>query len=331
MIITKTPFRISFCGGGSDIADFYREHGGCVLSTTINRYMYLTIHPYFDESRTALKYSQNEIVDDINDIRHSIFHCVLNEQHISGVEIGSTADIPSGTGLGSSSSFTVGLLHTLACYKGKYISKGKLADEACKVEIDKLGAPIGKQDQYAAAFGGLNFITFHKDDTVSVEPVITKGKTVKQLQENLVMFYTGITHDANKILSEQKQNLTQADKTRNLIRMCELARAMKQSLEENQIDDIGTILDEGWQKKRELAGSISSSRIDELYDCARRNGAVGGKLLGAGGGGFLLFYCPKERQALLREKLRLRSFPFLFEHDGSSVVYIGDKYWEDAR
>lgn len=254
MIITKTPFRISFCGGGSDMADFYREYGGCVLSTTINRYMYLTIHPYFDESRTALKYSQNEIVDDINDIRHSIFHCVLNEQHISGVEIGSTADIPSGTGLGSSSSFTVGLLHTLACYKGKYISKGKLAEEACKVEIEKLGAPIGKQDQYAAAFGGLNFITFHKDDTVSVEPVITRGTTIKQLQENLVMFYTGITHDANKILSEQKQNLTQADKTGNLIRMCELAGAMKQSLEENQIDDIGAILDEGWRKNGNWPG-----------------------------------------------------------------------------
>ena len=140
------------------MADFYREYGGCVLSTSINRYMYMTMHPYFDENRTALKYSQNEIVEDIKDIKHSIFHCVLNDKQISGVEISSTADVPSGTGLGSSSAFTVGLLHTLACYKGKYISKGKLAEEACKVEIDKLGAPIGKQDQYAVAFGGMNFI-----------------------------------------------------------------------------------------------------------------------------------------------------------------------------
>lgn len=331
MIITKTPFRVSFCGGGSDIADFYREYGGCVLSTTINRYMYLTIHPYFDESRTSLKYSQNEIVNNINDIKHSIFHCVLNEQHISGVEISSTADVPSGTGLGSSSSFTVGLLHTLACYKGRYVSKGRLAEEACKVEIEKLGAPIGKQDQYAAAFGGLNFITFHKDDTVSVEPVITKGRTLRQLQENLVMFYTGLTHDANQILSEQKKNIAKADKTKNLIRMCELARDMKKSLEENEIRDFGAILNESWQKKRELAGSISNARIDELYACAMEYGAGGGKLLGAGGGGFLLFYCPKERQALLREKLRLKPFPFQFEHDGSSVIYIGDKYWEDNR
>ncbi|MEY8336985.1 GHMP kinase [Lachnospiraceae bacterium 62-35] len=331
MIITKTPFRVSFCGGGSDMADFYREHSGCVLSTTINRYMYLTIHPYFDESRTALKYSQNEIVDNINHIQHSIFHCALNEQHISGVEISSTADVPSGTGLGSSSSFTVGLLHTLACYKGKYISKGKLAEEACKMEIEKLGAPIGKQDQYAAAFGGLNFITFHKDDTVSVEPVITKGDTLKRLQENLVMFYTGLTHDANKILSEQKQNIRKADKTKNLLDMCGLARDMKKSLEENEIGNFGDILNESWQKKRELSESISSPKIDELYACALENGAAGGKLLGAGGGGFLLFYCKKEKQALLREKLRLKPFPFQFEHDGSSVIYIGDKYWEETR
>ncbi len=330
MIITKTPFRVSFCGGGSDIPDFYKEYGGCVLSTTINRYMYLTIHPYFDEQKTALKYSQNEIVENINDIKHSIFHCVLNEKKISGVEISSTADVPSGTGLGSSSSFTVGLIHTLACYQGKYYSKAKLAEDACKVEIEKLGAPIGKQDQYAAAFGGLNFITFHKDDTVSVEPVITKGSTLKELQDHLVMFYTGITHDANKILAQQKQNIAaKTDKVKNLISMCELAKSMKESLENNEIKDFGNIMHESWMKKRELAGSISNTRIDELYECAMEYGATGGKLLGAGGGGFLLFYCPKEKQPLLREKLRLKPFPFAFEHDGSSVVYIGDKYWEE--
>jgi len=331
MIITKTPFRISFCGGVSDMADFYREHGGCVLSTTINRYMYLTIHPYFDEQKTALKYSQNEIVDHINDIQHSIFHCVLNDKKISGVEISSTADVPSGTGLGSSSSFTVGLLHILSCYKGKYLSKSALAKEACEVEIDKLGAPIGKQDQYAAAFGGLNFIRFHKDDSVSVEPVIMKGKTLAELQDNLVMFYTGLTHDANKILAKQKKNIAEKEeKRRSLLRMCELAESMKMALEDNDIRNFGKILNEGWMKKRELAGSITSPFIDELYDTALRNGATGGKLLGAGGGGFLLFCCPKEKQAMLREKLRLKQFPFKFEHDGSSVVYIGDKYWEDV-
>jgi len=290
--------------------------------------MYISLHPYFDSRKTVLKYSQTEIVDDLNEINHTIFRCVLNNKHIEGVEISSTADVPSGTGLGSSSSFTVGLLHTLYCYKGKYISKAKLAEEACAVEINKLGNPIGKQDQYAASFGGLNIITFHQDDTVSVEPIIAKAETIGELQDNLVMFYTGITHDANKILAEQKKNISMEDKTQNLLQMCALARNMKQSLENNHLSDFGEILNEGWKRKRELAGGITSQRIDELYETALQSGATGGKLLGAGGGGFLLFYCPKEKQERLKNKLRLKSFPFSFEHDGSSVVYIGDKYWD---
>ena len=310
MIITKTPFRVSFCGGGSDIADFYREYGGCVLSTTINKYMYLMLHPYFDENKTSLKYSQNEMVEDIQMIDHSIFRCVLNEKQIKGVEISSTADVPSGTGLGSSSSFTVGLLHTLACYEGKYLSKGELAKEACRVEIEKLGAPIGKQDQYAAAYGGLNFIRFHKNDMVSVDPIITKRDTIQELENNLVMFYTGLTHDANAILTHQKKNISQKAKADNLLRMCELAEYMKTSLENNELSNFGDILNESWQKKKELAGGISNQAIDDLYECAMQNGALGGKLLGAGGGGFLLFYCPKEKQAALQNILGLKSFPF---------------------
>lgn len=327
MLITKTPFRVSFCGGGSDIADFYKEHGGCVLSTTINRYMYISIHPYFDEKLTALKYSQTEIVDDLDKIQHSIFHTVLKDMNISGVEISSTADIPSGTGLGSSSAFTVGLLHTLNCYKGKYVSKEKLAQEACRVEIEKLGNPIGKQDQYAAAQGGLNFISFHRDDTVSVEPVIMQLETKRALQDNLIMFYTGLTHDANVILAEQKKNIVQADKTQNLLSMCELANNMKRSLETNDLSTFGEILNEGWIKKRELASGITNPRIDEIYDCAMKNGARGGKLLGAGGGGFLLFYCEKQKQKHLEDVLGLKPFEFDFEQDGTSVAYIGNKYW----
>lgn len=328
MIITKTPFRISFGGGGSDIADFYQEYGGCVLSTSINRYMYLMIHPYFDEKKTALKYSKNEIIEDIKDIEHSIFRCVLNEKNISGVEICTTADVPSGTGLGSSSAFTVGLLHTLYCYQGKYISKAKLAKEACEIEIQKLGNPIGKQDQYASAFGGLNFISFHKDETVSVEPIITKSGTLKELQDNLIMFYTGIVHDANIILSEQKKNIGKTASRSNLLQMCGLAKEMKCALEKNELADFGNLLNEGWMRKRELAGNISNAVIDDLYHTALHNGAVGGKLLGAGGGGFFLFYCPQEKQERLKKALGLRAFDFAFEHDGSSVVYIGDKYWE---
>lgn len=327
MIITKTPFRVSFCGGGSDMADFYRKHEGCVLSTSINKYMYISIHPYFNENQTALKYSQNEIVDDIGQIKHRIMRQVLTDMNVSGVEIVSTADVPSGTGLGSSSSFTVGLLHTLNCYKGKYVSQKKLAEEACKVEIEKLGAPIGKQDQYAAACGGLNMITFHQNDEVTVEPIIMDKNTCRALEDNLVMFYTGITHDANQILAEQKQNISQTDKTNNLIRMCDLAKEMKSSLECNNISEFGRILNEGWELKRKLASGISGQAIDDMYEKALKNGAVGGKLLGAGGGGFLLFYCEKDKQAQLETALGLRRFDFHFEFDGTSVVYIGDRYW----
>lgn len=328
MIITKTPFRISFCGGGSDIPDFYLENEGCVLSTSINRYMYISIHPFFDNRKTALKYSQTEIVDDLSDIKHSIFKQVLNDKNVSGVEITSTADVPSGTGLGSSSAFTVGLLHSLYCYKGKYVSKAQLAEEACDVEINKLGNPIGKQDQYAAACGGLNFITFHRDDTVSVEPIISRPDTLQALQDNIVVYYTGLTHDANEILAEQKKNICKADKTKNLIQMCGLARDMKKILEQNDLSEFGAILDEGWHRKKELARGISATIIDEIYDTAIANGASGGKLLGAGGGGFLLFYCEKYKQKRLEEALGLKRFPVKFEHDGTSVVYLGDKYWD---
>lgn len=327
MIITKTPFRVSFCGGGSDMATFYKQYGGCVLSTSINRYMYLTIHPYFDETKTALRYSNIEIVDDIMNIKHSIFRQVLNDMNVSGVEISSTADVPSGTGLGSSSSFTVGLLHTLHCYQGKYVSKENIAAEACRVEIEKLRNPIGKQDQYAAACGGLNFIEFNQDETVTVSPIITDYETKEALQENLMMFYTGITHDANVILAEQKKNISADEKAKNLIQMCDLARDMKVALESNELSDFGKMLNEGWIRKRELASGVTNPKIDELYECAIRNGASGGKLLGAGGGGFLLFYCEKYKQKKLEEALGLKKFPFKFEHDGTSVVYIGDKYW----
>jgi D-glycero-alpha-D-manno-heptose-7-phosphate kinase len=327
MIITKTPFRVSFCGGGSDMAAFYKRYGGCVLSTSINRYMYLTIHPYFNEKKTALRYSSIEIVDDIRDIKHSIYRQVMNDMNVSGVEISSTADVPSGTGLGSSSAFTVGLIHTIHCYQSKYVGKEDIAAEACRVEIEKLGNPIGKQDQYAAACGGLNFIEFNQDDTVTVSPIVMDNETKDALQDNLVMFYTGITHDANTILAEQKKNISEDDKANNLLKMCELASDMKKSLEADELSDFGEILNEGWIRKRELASGVTSPKIDELYECAMTHGASGGKLLGAGGGGFLLFYCEKYKQKKLEEALGLRRFPFKFEHDGTSVVYIGDKYW----
>lgn len=328
MLITKTPFRISFCGGGSDLESFYAKHGGCVLSTTINKYMYISIHPYFDSNYTSLKYSQNELVSDISKIEHTIFKQVLADTNVDGVEISSTADVPGGTGLGSSSTFTVGLLNTLYCYKGKFASKAKLANEACEVEIDKLGAPIGKQDQYAAAFGGLNFIKFNKDGTVSVSPIMMLADTYKKLQNNLMMFYTGTTRSANSILSEQKKNMSNEDKANNLVKMCDFAYEMKESLENNDLSTFGKILNDSWELKRTLASGISNTDIDRAYEIAMKNGALGGKLLGAGGGGFLLFYCEEENQDKLRKEIGLKEFDFKFEQDGTSVVYIGDKYWK---
>lgn len=327
MIITKTPFRVSFCGGGSDMANFYEKYGGCVLSTSINKYCYISIHPYFNENQTLLKYSENELVDSPDQIKHRIFRQVLTDMGIHGVEISSTADIPGGTGLGSSSTFTVGLLNTLNCYNGKFVSKDKLAKLACEVEIEKLGNPIGKQDQYGAALGGLNFIKFNQDGSVSHEPILMEGKTYKKLQKNLLMFYTGTTRSANTILAEQTKNITSDDKAKNLLKMCGLAKDMKVALENNDISSFGKILDEGWQLKKELASGIANPAIDEAYEIAMKNGALGGKLLGAGGGGFLLFYCEEEKQDQLKKAIGLRELDFSFERDGTSVIYIGDKYW----
>jgi len=327
MIITKTPFRVSFCGGGSDMANFYEKYGGCVLSTSINKYCYISIHPYFNENQTLLKYSENELVDSPDQIKHRIFRQVLTDMGIHGVEISSTADIPGGTGLGSSSTFTVGLLNTLNCYNGKFVSKDKLAKLACEVEIEKLGNPIGKQDQYGAALGGLNFIRFNQDGSVSHEPILMEGKTYKELQKNLLMFYTGTTRSANTILAEQTKNITSEDKARNLLKMCGLAKDMKVALENNDISSFGKILDEGWQLKKELASGIANPAIDEAYEIAMKNGALGGKLLGAGGGGFLLFYCEEEKQEQLKKAIGLKELDFSFDRDGTSVIYIGDKYW----
>lgn len=325
MIITRTPFRMSFAGGGSDIASFYEKHGGCVLSTSINKYMYISIHPSFEAINTVLKYSQTEIVQDTDEINHKYFKEVLNMLRISGVEISSTADVPAGTGLGSSSSFTVGLLHALYSYKGKFVSKEKLAQKACEIEIDRLKNPIGKQDQYAAAYGGLNFYQFNKDGSVFVEPIIMKNELSKQLEKNLMMFYTGQLHSASEILKEQSHNITTGDKENNQLAMCNLARELRDELQHNNIDAMGEILHEGWLLKKTLANGISNPKIDEYYDLATKHGAIGGKLLGAGGGGFLLFYVPEKRQEEVRLALPLVQTPMTFDTQGSAVIYVGTK------
>lgn len=321
MIITRAPFRVSFCGGGSDLPTFYEKYGGCVLSTTIKKYMYLTIHNYFEKDQIVLKYSQTEIVHDFSEIQHRIFRQCLTDFHLKGVELSSMADIPAGTGLGSSSTFTVALLHLLHTYHGEYVSKYKLAKDACQVEIEKLGEPIGKQDQFAAAFGGLKFYEFMPNGFVNVEPIIMAPESYRRLEQNLLMFYLGGSHSASAILKEQSHNLTLTEKAAAQKQMCGIARTLKEELQKNHVDLMGELLHENWMIKRSMASGISSSYIDEAYDTARKAGASGGKLLGAGGAGFLLLYVPEDKQASVRDALsHLREMDFEMDNSGSSIV-----------
>jgi D-glycero-alpha-D-manno-heptose-7-phosphate kinase len=320
MIGTCTPFRISFVGGGSDMRSFYSRHPGAVVSTTINKYMYIFLHPFFDD-RIQIKYSKTELVDSIGLIEHPIVRTALKEFNITGIDINSIADIPAGTGLGSSCSFTVGLLYALYSYISRFASKELLAQKACEIEIDMLKEPIGKQDQYAVAFGGLNFITFHPNEEVTVEPIVMHAEKIKQLKDNLMMFYLGKHRSTRDILSEQKQNIEKnKDNVDTLVRMTVLARELRKSLSEGTIDDMGLILDENWQLKKKLSSRISSPEIDDYYSRAKKTGATGGKLLGAGGGGFMLFYCGKEKQDSVRKAMAgLREFPFAFENHGTHL------------
>ena len=323
MIITRAPFRVSFCGGGSDLPSFYEKYGGCVLSTSIRKYMYLTIHHYFHKDQIVLKYSKTETVKDYESIEHKYFRQCLKDFGIMGVEISSMADIPSGTGLGSSSSFTVALLHLLYTYRGEYVSKYKLAKEACKTEIDKLGQPIGKQDQFAAAFGGLNFYEFQPNGFVNVEPIIMAPQSYKTLEDNILMFYIGGVHSASDNLKEQSKNLVAADKAKAQLKMCELSRTLKEELQKNNVDAMGELLHENWMMKKSLVSEISNTLIDDTYQKAMNAGALGGKLLGAGGAGFMIFYVKPEKQESVRKALNdLREMNFEMDNGGATIVHV---------
>ncbi|MBT4290765.1 MAG: GHMP kinase [Deltaproteobacteria bacterium] len=325
MIINRTPFRISFAGGGSDLEAFYHQHEGCVLSTSINKYMYLIAHPFAVKKQIQVKYSTTELVDMPEKIKHPIIREALKLLKIDkGIEIASFADISAGTGLGSSSSFTVGLIHCLKAYLNSHVSKEYLANTACDIEINRLEEPIGKQDQYAAAFGGLNFISFLKNGTVCMEPVTISVDRKKALEENLLMFFTGSHRSASKILKEQKENINNSeDKVKTLLEMTKLARKLKQVLYDGDLDDFGPILHEGWELKQSLASGISNPEIEKMYHLAiSKGGASGGKLLGAGGSGYLLFYCPKTKQAHLRKTMQeLEELPFQFDDHGSNIIF----------
>ena len=324
MIITRAPFRVSFCGGGSDLPSFYEKYGGCVLSTTIRKYVYLTINKAFNKDTITLKYSQTEVVDDASKIQHRIFRQTLKDFGTKGIEITSMADIPSGTGLGSSSSFTVALLKLLYAYNEKSVSAYKVAKEACEIEINQLGNPIGKQDQFAAAFGGLRYYEFQPDGFVKVEPIIMRHSSYRHLENSIMMFYTGLVHDANTILGEQSKNLVSAEeKINGTIRLCELTRNLKKEFEENNVDALGDILNTSWNIKRELASGITNRAIDYYYEQGIKAGASGGKLLGAGGGGFLLFFVPDEsKKDAVRHALKdLVEMPVELDQSGVSVIF----------
>lgn len=327
MIITRTPFRVSFFGGGSDLSAFYMSNQGAVLSTTIERYMYLSVHPYFDRDRIHLKYSRTETVESVAELAHPIVRRVMERLGVkSGIEIASTADIPAGTGLGSSSAFTVGMLHLLYAYLGRSVSPGTLAAEASQIEIEDLGAPIGKQDQYASAYGGLNFIRFFSDETVDVTPLVISTDCRRRLQESLLMFFTGKQRSASAVLAEQKVALTSDDAKRQVMRdMVELAYRAKGLLENDDVEGFGRLLDRAWALKRTITGSVSTSLVDEMYQRAMSSGAWGGKLLGAGGGGFLLVAAPVAAHAAIREALSgSRELPIQLDRGGSKVVYVSD-------
>jgi D-glycero-alpha-D-manno-heptose-7-phosphate kinase len=324
MIITRTPFRISFVGGGTDLPDFYRFAPGAVVSTAINKYMYVVVNRRFTDAIRVSFYSRTEIVDAVGDIQHPVVREALKLVGITkGIEITSIADVHAGAGLGSSGSFTVGLLNALYAYQGALKSAEELAREACHIEIDILGEPIGKQDQYIAAYGGFRYLQFNPDETVFTEPIIWPKENTEQLAQNLLLLYTGDVREASHILAEQKENTRLGNKMDSLQKLHDMAFELKDRLNNNASPHIlGEFLHHGWTLKRDLASGISSSKIDEYYQKALHAGALGGKVSGAGGGGFLLLYCPEDKRSAVKETLGLRELEFSFEPEGSKIIYV---------
>lgn len=315
---------MSFVGGGSDLPSFYMKHGGAVLSTTIDKYIYINVNKKFDNG-IRIAYSKTEEVETIHNIEHKLVKATMELLDISGgIEITSIADIPSkGTGLGSSSSFTIGLLNALNAYKGNFSSSEFLGEQSCKIEIDICGEPIGKQDQYAAAFGGFNLIEFNKNGEVLVKPIITKKETLLEIEQNLIVFYTGLTRNASSILKEQNDSIQNDDqKAANLLKMVDLTYVLYNEIQNNNTKVFGEILHENWELKKELSNGISNTFIDDCYNTAINSGALGGKILGAGAGGFLLFYVEKNKQkSVINSLSNLKQVNFSFENNGSQIIY----------
>ena len=330
MLISRTPVRASFCGGGTDLAAFYQNHpdGGAVTSLAMARYLYVTVNPRFDNS-IRISYSSMEFVNDINEIQHELVREAMKSTGVTdGIEITTIADIPSrGTGLGSSSAVTIGLLNALSSLAGNPMSSEELAKEACRIEIDVLGQPIGKQDQYAAAIGGANTIGFLPDGSVSIDPLILSDNTKQRIENEFSLVYTGLTRSANSVLSKQKE-LT-ADRMEELSSLRLQAFQVRSALEGGRLEEVGRLLEESWQIKRNLVDGITGELLDNLHDQLIDAGATGAKLLGAGGGGFFLVHGDDEIKKRLENSLssKHKILPLLIDSQGSTIIHDDGKRW----
>jgi D-glycero-alpha-D-manno-heptose-7-phosphate kinase len=334
MIITKTPFRVTLGGGGTDLPSFYREHEGFVLAVAIDKYMYLNVNTPILDDTIRVQYNQTELVRHVDDVQHTLAREALRYFHIdNGIEIVSVADIPAGTGLGSSSCYLVGLLNAMHSLTQTPISPERLAEEACQIELDRLQKPIGKQDQYMAAFGGLTALHIDKDGRVKASRLCLSVELLEALESNMLLFYTGAARDTVNIL-EKQDNDTKKKNSVVVDSLCEIKNIgidIRDAIMRGNLHRFGELLDVHWQTKKRLSGGISSQRIDGWYELAKQNGAIGGKICGAGGGGFLMLYC-EEKKPQLRDAMRhagLRELNFRFEFEGSKVVF--DMVSRDGR
>jgi len=328
MIIVKTPLRLSFVGGGSDLASFYQSQPGQVICTTIDKYVYAIVKERFD-NKIYLNYSKKESVDRVDDIQHNLIREALKITGVDrGVEITTLADIPSsGSGLGSSSAITVALLHALHTYQNNLVTAEQLAKEACQIEIDILQKPIGRQDQYAVAYGGINRFVFFADHSVKRHPISMTAAECRKFAASILLFFTGLTRNADAILTEQNQNIKEGIKFSNLSQMVELVEPFIQAMQLNDIKTCAMLLEKNWQLKRQLASGISIPEIDDMYEIAKKAGALSGKIAGAGGGGFMMFLVDRENKSQIFDAMSAyREFPFTFEMSGSKVILDARSY-----
>jgi D-glycero-alpha-D-manno-heptose-7-phosphate kinase len=332
MILSRAPVRITLGGGGTDLKSYYSKYGGFLIAAGINRYCTILANRRFYDS-IRLSYSQMEIRDNVDEIEHRIFRESLKLVNIrKRIELHSTADVPPNSGLGSSSTFTVALLNALHTYKGDYISRNQLAEEACRIEIEILGEPIGKQDQYMAAYGGITCLTFDKNGEVMVEPLRITDEVLDQLESNLLFFFTGKERSASEILREQDEKSKKNDPAmeQNLHEIKDIGLKTREYLEKGKVDMLGELLDAHWELKKKRSQKMSDPYIDECYELARNSGAIGGKLMGAGGGGFFMFYCENDKKAKVSEALKkagLRRERFNIDWEGARILLNSKETW----